>query len=83
MSPAAVQVVRALAATLAVQAMVTMATLTVPVFAPEAAGDIGLDAANIGNLRIPGLFGRDDGVAAERRDRPALRSDPHEARRGS
>lgn len=48
MSPAAVQVVRALAATLAVQAMVTMATLTVPVFAPEAAGDIGLDAANIG-----------------------------------
>ena len=50
MSPAAVQVVRALAATLAVQAMVTMATLTVPVFAPEAAGDIGLDAANIGIL---------------------------------
>ncbi len=48
MSQPAVQVVRALAATLAVQAMVTMATLTVPVFAPEAAGDIGLDAANIG-----------------------------------
>ena len=48
MSQPAVQVVRALAATLAVQAMVTMATLTVPVFAPEAAGDIGLGAANIG-----------------------------------
>ena len=48
MSQTAVQAVRALAATLAVQAMVTMAALTVPVFAPEAAGDIGLDAANIG-----------------------------------
>ena len=48
MSQTAAQAVRALAATLAVQAMVTMATLTVPVFAPEAAGDIGLDAANIG-----------------------------------
>ncbi len=48
MSQSAVQVVRALAATLAVQAMVTMATLTVPVFAPEAADDIGLAAANIG-----------------------------------
>ena len=48
MSPATVQVVRALAATLAVQSMVTMATLTVPVFATEAAGDIGVSAANIG-----------------------------------
>ena len=42
------QVVRALAATLLVQSIVTMATLTVPVFAPAAADDIGVDASLIG-----------------------------------
>ena len=48
MTPTTVQVSRALAATLSVQAVVTMATLTVPVFAPAAAADIGLDPSNIG-----------------------------------
>ena len=48
MTPTTIQVSRALAATLSVQAVVTMATLTVPVFAPAAAADIGLDASNIG-----------------------------------
>ena len=48
MSPTAVQVLRALAATLLVQSIVTMATLTVPVFATEAAADIGVDASAVG-----------------------------------
>ncbi len=48
MTPTTVQVSRALAATLAVQAVVTMATLTVPVFAPAAAADIGLDPNTVG-----------------------------------
>ncbi len=48
MSPATVQVLRALAATVLVQSIVTMATLTVPVFAPEAAGDVGVDASAVG-----------------------------------
>lgn len=48
MSPTAVQVLRALAATLLVQSVVTMATLTVPVFATEAAPDIGVDASAVG-----------------------------------
>ena len=41
-------VTRALVATLAVQSLVTMATLTVPVFAPTAAADIGIDASHVG-----------------------------------
>lgn len=48
MTPITAQVTRALAATLSIQAVVTMATLTVPVFAPAAAGDIGLDPSYIG-----------------------------------
>ncbi len=48
MTPTTIQVSRALAATLSVQAVVTMATLTVPVFAPAASADIGLDPSNIG-----------------------------------
>lgn len=48
MTPTTVQVTRALAATLAIQSIVTMATLTVPVFAPAAAADIGLDPNNVG-----------------------------------
>ncbi len=48
MTPITAQVSRALAATLSIQAVVTMATLTVPVFAPAAAGDIGLDPSYIG-----------------------------------
>ncbi len=48
MTTATARMSRALAATLAVQSVVTMATLTVPVFAPEAAADIGLDPGNIG-----------------------------------
>ena len=48
MTPTTIQVSRALAATLSVQAIVTMATLTVPVFAPAASADIGLEPSNIG-----------------------------------
>ncbi len=48
MTPTTLQVSRALAATLSVQAVVTMATLTVPVFAPAAAADIGLDPNSVG-----------------------------------
>lgn len=41
-------VTRALVVTLALQAMVTMSALTVPVLAPEAAKDIGVDPDSIG-----------------------------------
>jgi len=48
MSPSTVQVLRALAATLLIQSMVTMTSLTVPVFAPAAADDVGVNASAIG-----------------------------------
>jgi MFS family permease len=57
MTPTTIQVSRALAATLSVQAVVTMATLTVPVFAPAAAADIGLDPSNIGIFASIVYFG--------------------------
>ncbi len=57
MSPTTVQVLRALAATLLVQSMVTMASLTVPVFAPAAAGDVGVDASLIGIFASLVYFG--------------------------
>ena len=41
-------VTRALAATLIVQVLVSIATFTVPVFAPVAAAELGVDASNVG-----------------------------------
>jgi MFS family permease len=57
MTPTTKQVSRALAATLSVQAVVTMATLTVPVFAPAAAADIGVDPSYVGVFASIVYFG--------------------------
>ena len=57
MTPTTKQVSRALAATLSVQAVVTMSTLTVPVFAPAASADIGLDPSYVGVFASIVYFG--------------------------